>query len=87
MRTYAYCAEVMLAATFNNQLAFAFGDSIGREALLIGLTGAAKDSVPLGVEPIVFGLLAAGWDFLLIQVKRTARKILSDAKRKAEGRG
>ena len=39
MRTYAYCAEVMLAATFNDQLAFAFGDSIGREALLIGLTG------------------------------------------------
>ncbi len=39
LRTYAYCAEVMLAATFHDELAFAFGDSIGREALLIGLTG------------------------------------------------
>ncbi|MBO7363850.1 MAG: glycoside hydrolase family 3 C-terminal domain-containing protein, partial [Lachnospiraceae bacterium] len=38
-RTYAYCAEVMLAASFNDELAFAFGDSIGREALLMGLTG------------------------------------------------
>ena len=56
-----------------------------RNRLLSGLTGAAKDSVPLGVEPIVFGLLAAGWDFLLIQVKRTARKILSDAKEKSAG--
>ena len=58
----------------------------GLNRLLIALTGAAKDSVPLGVEPIVFGLLATGLDFLLIGMKRTAVKILSDAKEKnAEG--
>ena len=54
--------------------------------LLIGLTGAAEDTVPLGVEPIGFGLLAAGWDFLMIGMKQTARRILSDARKKASGR-
>ena len=48
--------------------------------LLIALTGAEKDSVPLGVEPILFGLLAMGWDFLWIGVRRAAKKILEDAK-------
>lgn len=38
-QTYAYCAEVVLAATFNQALAEEFGKSIGNEALLIGLTG------------------------------------------------
>ena len=54
--------------------------------LLISLTGAAEDTVPLGVEPIGFGLLAAGWDFLMIGMKQTARRILSDARKKASGR-
>ncbi len=48
--------------------------------LLIALTGAAADSVPLGVEPILFGALAAGWDILWIRVRRTAVKILADAR-------
>ncbi len=37
--TYGYCAKVVLAATFNRELSFDFGESIGNEALLIGLTG------------------------------------------------
>ncbi len=50
--------------------------------MLIALTGAAKDSVPLGVEPIVFGLLAVGWDFLLLGARRLAGRIVDDAKKK-----
>lgn len=38
-RTFAYCTEVVVAATFNTELAYAFGESVGNEALLIGLTG------------------------------------------------
>ena len=38
-QTYTYCTEVVLASTFNVKLAKAFGESIGNEALLIGLTG------------------------------------------------
>ena len=37
--TYAYCAQVLLGATFHPELAYAFGQSIGNEALMIGLTG------------------------------------------------
>ena len=54
----------------------------GLNTLLIAMTGAAKDSVPLGVEPIVCGLLAAGWDFLFLGMRKTFRQILSDAKEK-----
>jgi len=53
----------------------------GLNVLLITLTGAEKDSVPLGVEPIGFGLLVMGWDFLWIGIRRTAGKILTDAKK------
>lgn len=38
-QTYTYCTEVVVAATFNTELAYLFGESIGNEALLIGLTG------------------------------------------------
>jgi hypothetical protein len=55
----------------------------GLNRLLIALTGAAKDSVPLGVEPIGFGLLATGWDFLFLGIRRTFRKILTDAREKS----
>ena len=56
----------------------------GLNRLLISLTGAAADSVPLGVEPILFGALAMGWDFLWIGIWRTAGKILADAKSKGQ---
>ena len=58
----------------------------GLNRLLIAVTGAARDSVPLGVEPIAFGLLTTGWDFLFIGMKRTAGKILSDATKKTAGK-
>ena len=48
-------------------------------ALLISLSG-AKDSIPLGVEPILFGALTMGWDMLFLAVKRLGKRIVSDAK-------
>lgn len=38
----------------------------------------------LGVEPILFGIFVAGWDFLLLFFKRLGRSILSDAKKAAD---
>ena len=56
----------------------------GINKLLIALTGAAADTVPLGVEPILFGLLAMGWDCLWIGIRRTAKNILTDAQAKGK---
>ena len=50
---------------------------------IVGFTG-EKDSVPLAVEPILFGLLATGWDFLLLRCKRVFLRIVDDAKNKAK---
>lgn len=47
---------------------------------LIALSGAPADSVPLGVEPILFGLLTLGWDTLFIRMKLLLGKIVQDAK-------
>lgn len=56
--------------------------------MLISLRGLSADQVPLGVEPILFGLLCLGFDMLLIALKRGLKKIVSDAKRNVrEGRG
>ena len=41
------------------------------------------DTVPVGVEPILFGLLYMGIDTGLIALKRLLGSILSDAKEKA----
>ncbi len=51
--------------------------------VIVGFTG-EKDSVPLAVEPILFGLLATGWDFLLLGCKRVFLRIVEDAKNKAK---
>ena len=51
-------------------------------AAVIAITG-ARDTVPLGVGPILFGTFAAAWDLLFIQMKRTAQRMLDDAKRGA----
>lgn len=51
-------------------------------AALVGLTG-AKDTVPLGVEPIFFGVLTMGWDMLFLAFKRLGRRMVEDAKAKA----
>ncbi len=40
----------------------------------------AQDTIPLGVEPILFGIFTMGWDMLFLAVKRTINHILADAK-------
>ncbi len=49
--------------------------------LLMMVMGA--DAMPLGVEPILFGVLAVAWDTLFIAMKHTFRRIGADAKRQA----
>ena len=55
--------------------------------LLIRLSGAAEDAVPLGVEPILFGLMYLGFDLLLLGMKRLFRSIVEDAKDKVGSGG
>ena len=45
----------------------------------VSLTG-RSDTVPLGVEPILFGLFYTGFDLVFIGLKHLAGRILSDAK-------
>ena len=49
---------------------------------IIAFTGQA-DTVPLGVEPILFGLFTTLWDLLLIAMKRTFARVVSDARASA----
>ena len=49
--------------------------------ILVSLSG-ARDTVPLGVEPILFGVLVTAWDFLFIKIKRTALQMVRDARAK-----
>ena len=46
---------------------------------IVSLTGAV-DTVPLGVEPVLFGLLSMGYEMLFVGIKRLARSIFRDAK-------
>ncbi len=48
---------------------------------LMALLG--RDTMVLGVEPILFGLLTMGWDTLFIEMKHTFARIAGDAKRQA----
>lgn len=50
-------------------------------ALLVALTG-ARDTVPLGVGPILFGVFVTAWDQLFITMKRTLIKIFRDARKR-----
>lgn len=55
---------------------------------LIALNGLPGDAVPLGVGPILFGLLCLGFDLMLIGMKHGFQKIIAEAQRKAgAGRG
>lgn len=49
---------------------------------ILAMTG-AQDTVPLGVEPILFGVFATAWDCLFIKMKHTMRSMVEDAKKKA----
>ncbi len=51
--------------------------------VIISITG-ETDTVPFGVEPISFGLIYLGFDMLFIGLKRFAKKIVLDAKRKED---
>jgi len=59
-------------------LIITFYNAVNR--LLISLTGAASNSVPLGVEPVLFGLLYLGFDTILIKCKHLLFSIVNDAK-------
>ena len=53
-------------------------------AAIIGVTD-AKDTLPLGVGPILFGVFTTAWDILLIKIKHTAQRVLADARRATKG--
>lgn len=50
------------------------------------ITG-SQDTVPLGVEPILFGVFCVAFDMLFVGVKRVFSSILRDAKNAAAGPG
>lgn len=41
------------------------------------------DTVPLGVEPVVFGLFTMGFDVLFVQCKNLMKRIIDDARQSA----
>lgn len=43
--------------------------------VLIQITGAGGDTVPLGVEPVLFGLFYMGFDTLLIEIKHSVARL------------
>lgn len=53
----------------------------GINLAITSVTGQA-DSVPVGVEPILFGLFYMGFDLLFLGMKHLALRILSDARAK-----
>ena len=48
--------------------------------LLVMLLNMPAGEIPLGVGPILFGILTMGWDALFLLMKRTLRRIVEDAK-------
>jgi len=50
-------------------------------AAIIALTGASQDAVPLGVEPVLFGLFYLLVDLFFLGLKQLFQRILDDAKR------
>ena len=48
-------------------------------AVAVGITGDAEN-IPLGVGPILFGIFSMVYDMLFLLIKRTAKKIIIDAK-------
>ena len=54
----------------------------GINGAVIALTG-KTDTIPVGVEPILFGLLVMGWDMAFLAIKRGFSRILTDAKKQA----
>ena len=51
----------------------------GINTVLTSISG-QPDSVPLGVEPILFGLFYMGFDLLFVGMKHLALRIIHDAR-------
>ncbi len=62
------CVIMVLVFLFYNVLNYA----------IIAATG-VEDTIPIGVEPLLFGLLCMGFDMLLIGIKRLLVSIFRDA--------
>ena len=69
---YAFVLLLCVVATYN-----------AVNAALLAVTGAPRDTVPLGVEPLLFGAFTMGWDMLFLFFRRTARRVVADAKKRA----
>ena len=69
---YAFVLLFLVVTTYN-----------ALNAAILAVTK-ARDTVPIGVEPILFGAFTTGWDMLLLFFKKTAGDILRDAKNSAE---
>lgn len=54
----------------------------GINRMILSITD-AQDTIPLQVEPILFGLFTMGWDMLFLGAKKLLKQILTDAKNSA----
>ncbi len=52
--------------------------------VILKITGDSSGTVPLGVEPILFGTFCMAFDLLFIGMKRLLRRIVSDARKNTE---
>lgn len=55
----------------------------GINALLAAILRVEEGQIPLGVEPILFGVITMGWDALFLLMKQTMKRIVTDAKNAA----
>lgn len=52
--------------------------------IALSFVRAEEGTVPVGVEPILFGLLTTGWDLLLLGGKRMFRRMVEDARKQSK---
>ena len=64
---YAYWLLLFTVLTYN-----------AVNAAVIAVRG-LQDTIPVGVEPILFGLIVMGWDMLFLAMKRVVKSIAADA--------
>ena len=61
---------------------------IGTYSGINGIAAAAtgnRESVALGVEPILFGLFATGWDFLFLGIRSVVKRAIAEASDRGSG--
>ena len=54
----------------------------GINLVIVGIIG-NSDTVPLGVEPVLYGVFCMGFDLLFVGCKNLLKQIISDAREKA----